>query len=104
MANTNIVFGLLELSAITSEMASMGEALRVEKKEITGFSGKSEVLDKYVELYKMLCEAIEEYCDLVKHDVESINGVCRRILDADKFAGWTIKNFPLGGVSNVLPD
>lgn len=104
MANTNIVFGLLELSAITSEMANMGEALRVENKELTGFTGKSEVIDKYVELYRMLCEAVEEYCDLVKHDVESIKDVCKRMLNADQYAGWAMRAFPLGGVPIGLPD
>lgn len=106
MTDNSILFALPEIQAVLSEIESSGNAFRIDKKEISGFLGKSEVIDKYAQLYKMLCEAIEEYSELLKYDVESIKGFFDRMVLADQLAARSIQNSitKSGGVLNVLPD
>lgn len=93
MADINqIIFSFPELRGLASAFQAAGEALRVEKRELSGFSGKSDVLDKYAELYKTLCDAIEAYCDLVAHDSKSIEGVINLIEAADITASNNVNN------------
>ena len=93
MADTNqIIFAFPELRILAGTFKAAGEALRVEKRELSVFSGKSDVLDKYAELYKTLCDAIEAYCDLVAHDFTSIDGVIKLIEAADIAASGNVNN------------
>lgn len=88
--NNQIILLLPHLRDLNTQFKTAGENLRVEKKELSGFSGKSDVLDKYAELYKTLCEAIEQYCDLVEHDSQSIAGVIDNMESADASAATAV--------------
>lgn len=101
--NNQILFSFADLRTLSTAFKNAGEAMRVEKKDLSGISGKSDVLNKYIELYHSLCEAIEAYCDMAAHDAESINDVINKVELADLISSNYVHHglLPMGPVLNT---
>lgn len=97
MGQSYISLNSVELDTIVEDFKQICSEMIFETKQIEGYSCKSEVIDKYVEIYRQIYELVSDYRLLLLHDLKTIIEVCDAIKKVDVDTSFMLNSHLMGG-------
>lgn len=97
MGQNEVSIDVNELNFIIEDLKKICLDLIFVRKEITGYTCKSEVIDNYAKLYKQLYDMVSNYHDFFIHDLKCIIDVCKELNRIDNAIAFKLNNSHLMG-------